>query len=159
MGGGVRQLAEEPSPISRSVTQFKVAFADACLNNLQSTVGFLSLHPLPRLLPPFAHCPLPLTPSQIEASDGRAPRVESSRVGVRFALSVGSSRLSFAQLISAIYKHVTGLPHTQLPLPLLPPSTILFFNDMLNQFSPEGFFLFFTHLHKLVACRKLFTPD
>lgn len=58
-GGGVGNLpwSRRPSPISRSVTQFKVAFADACLNNLQSTVGSLSLHPLPRPLPPFA--PLP----------------------------------------------------------------------------------------------------
>lgn len=80
---GVRQrIAIESPPVSRSVTQFKVAFADACLNNLQSTVGFpcLSL-PLPL---PLAPCPLPLTPSQIEASDGRAPpgRVgEKGRVG------------------------------------------------------------------------------
>lgn len=91
-------------------------------------------------------------PHRVESGE-RVARLESE-------LSAGSSGLSFAQLISAIYKHVTGLPNTQ-PPPQLPLSVSFCDHpyDLLIQFSPEGFFIF-THLQKkLVACRKLFTPD
>lgn len=67
-----------PQSETHSLTQFKVAFADACLNNLQSTVG---LPPFPAPFPFLCPCPSPLTPSQIEASDGRAPRVSSVAIG------------------------------------------------------------------------------
>lgn len=140
---------------SSSHIQFKVAFADACLNNLQSTVG------LPPPLFPSRWHPL----SQIEASDGRAPRVSNEEWGEgshsstesKSASAVGSSSLSFAQLISAIYKHVAGLLYTSLPschTPPLSPYRLAFagtlFYDMLIQFSPEGFLFFSRRLPQII---------
>lgn len=115
---------------SSSHIQFKVAFADACLNNLQSTVG----------LPPTSF-PLPLTPvvtnrsewrtcpTSVEQESGREERSHSSTESEsKSASAVGSSSLSFAQLISAIYKHVAGLPYTPLHnLPFPYPSLLISF--------------------------------
>lgn len=145
---------------SSSHIQFKVAFADACLNNLQSTVGL----PPPLSLPVDTRCHkskrVTDVPHECRAAVGGGGGSHSSTESEsksESASAVGSSSLSFAQLISAIYKHVAGLLYTSLPSSHFPPLPLYrlafagtLFYDMLIQFSPEGFLFFSRRLPQII---------